>query len=236
MRRVRRCMQTAVRGGHLIPSLHPFPVKSGAEVGGTGGGKLSSSEKEKGEVATVLARSKGLLLAKSEEGIKRKTDRDGDRRRKMKRDVDTAAVVVRPGGSAGDSRKDAGLVLPKGRVVGDGVVGWIGGGSREFMKSTVPEPSQKIPRVSCSFGGRPDAAMLWPALPHKGLAILPRRDRSRTLPWRMAGMINEPDVSQAVTPAMPLLPLPLSIAITNSTTTDGYGQVANVIADPKDLW
>lgn len=63
------------------------------------------------------------------------------------------------------------------------------------MKSTVPGPSQKIPRVSCSFGGRPDAAMLWPALPHKGLAILPRRDRSRTLPWRMAGMINEPDVS-----------------------------------------
>lgn len=42
--------------------------------------------------------------------------------------VDTAAVVVRPGGSAGDSRKDAGLVLPKGRVVGDGVVGWIGEG------------------------------------------------------------------------------------------------------------
>nr|KAF7410645.1 hypothetical protein H0235_013252 [Vespula pensylvanica] len=42
--------------------------------------------------------------------------------------IDTVAVVVRPGGSAGDSRKDAGLVLPKGRVVGDGVVGWIGEG------------------------------------------------------------------------------------------------------------
>ncbi|KAI4484279.1 hypothetical protein M0804_007735 [Polistes exclamans] len=31
-RRVRRCMQTAVRGGYPIPGLHPFPVKSGAEV------------------------------------------------------------------------------------------------------------------------------------------------------------------------------------------------------------
>lgn len=69
----------------------------------------------------------------------------------------------------------------------------------EFMKSRGSGPSQEDSRVSWSLGGSPDAATLPTPSPlslsHKGLAILPRRDRSRCLPRSIAGMINELDVA-----------------------------------------
>lgn len=65
----------------------------------------------------------------------------------------------------------------------------------EFMKSrgSMSEPGDS--GVSWSLGGSPDAATLRPTPLHKGLAILPRRDRSRSLPRSIAGMINERDVA-----------------------------------------
>lgn len=65
----------------------------------------------------------------------------------------------------------------------------------EFMKlrKIWTEPGDS--GVSWSLGGSPDAATLRPTPSHKGLAILPRRDRSRCLLRSIAGMINERDVA-----------------------------------------
>lgn len=65
----------------------------------------------------------------------------------------------------------------------------------EFMKSRGIRTEPGDSGVSWSLGGSPDAATLRPTPPHKGLAILPRRDRSRCLPRSTAGMINERDVA-----------------------------------------
>ena len=65
----------------------------------------------------------------------------------------------------------------------------------EFMKSRGIWTEPGDSGVSWSLGGSPDAATLRPTPPHKGLAILPRRDRSRCLPRSIAGMINERDVA-----------------------------------------